>query len=979
SIPLPEAADFFTPGNYTPGNLNLHPGAADANFDQYQQRSFLIPGRGLDLEFEHHYNSYLTELPEELFCIWQNGNWQSFQPLGPGWSHSYHAYLLEIPGWSHNGLTQADLSVIVWPRGEMQVYEKDGTQLTPLSEGIYQDILYDPNTSSYTITRKDQVVFRFEQKNLSNPNWPLVLTAITDRNGNQINLQYEPFSGAGLRLKEVTGTCGRKLKFSYFPNSARISAVEDPLGRSVSFTFGGPSGEDLQSYRDAADYQTVYNYSTEEGQAHLLRTVTLPNGNFIFNTYEDRKLRASSLNNSASGVITQQDINWDLSPGTQGGTTSNLTIQAGTNSYNYGFEKNAQGKLSALTAPMANSNLSYDDPLHPTLPTTIEVNGLSSSYTYDPMGNILQVDQELNVSHQFTYTSMNDVATYTDPKGQTTSYSYTNGNLSMVATPVGVSTFTHNSYGQPKSSTNPEGITTTYEYDNYGQVKALKMPLGINHLRSYDAAGRPTLLTDANGQSTTVEYDDRDLIQKITNPLGQVTQYLFDGNRNLTEIINAQDNSTLLTYNYFDWLSSVSFAGDTQQFEYDQEGKLAKITRPDGTALFYTYFNNGNLADDGYAVFTYDSKNRLKTVSKDGLTLSLNYDDLNRITSTTYDQQTVTYQYDPNSNLKKMIYPGNLVVDYTYDADNRLKTVKDWNDQLTTYHYLDDGRLEETDFPNGTTTAYFYDAAGRLDSMVHSSGTTIIAAYGFTLDPQGNIIHESKTEPLSWPTWTAAAKLSTYNSDNTLATVNGQSYSSNPNGALTGLPNRSISWDAHDMPASISGDLTAAFGYDGLGNRRAATVNGLTRKFVLDILGSSKVLLETDINNNPLHYYIYGLDLIARIAPDNTTHYYHGDFRGSTIAMTDAGGTVTHSYQYGPFGAVLQKQEPDSNPFQYAGKLGVMADDDELYFMRARYYDPTQGRFLSEDPVWSNNLYKYAGNNPIAFTDPRGTFSQALA
>ena len=62
-----------------------------------------------------------------------------------------------------------------------------------------------------------------------------------------------------------------------------------------------------------------------------------------------------------------------------------------------------------------------------------------------------------------------------------------------------------------------------------------------------------------------------------------------------------------------------------------------------------------------------------------------------------------------------------------------------------------------------------------------------------------------------------------------------------------------------------------------------------------------------------------------------------------------------------------------NNPYAYTGRE---LDDTDLYYYRARYYDPTTQRFLSQDPIGfasgDFNFYRYVGNSPTYFRDPSG-------
>jgi len=103
------------------------------------------------------------------------------------------------------------------------------------------------------------------------------------------------------------------------------------------------------------------------------------------------------------------------------------------------------------------------------------------------------------------------------------------------------------------------------------------------------------------------------------------------------------------------------------------------------------------------------------------------------------------------------------------------------------------------------------------------------------------------------------------------------------------------------------------------------------------------------------------------------------DALGSSVALTDASGTVQTEYTYEPFGNLTTSGATTSNPFAFTGRE---ADGTGLYFYRARYYDPAGGRFISEDPIGFEggiNFYGYAFNSPTNLRDPSGKSAGTVA
>ena len=127
--------------------------------------------------------------------------------------------------------------------------------------------------------------------------------------------------------------------------------------------------------------------------------------------------------------------------------------------------------------------------------------------------------------------------------------------------------------------------------------------------------------------------------------------------------------------------------------------------------------------------------------------------------------------------------------------------------------------------------------------------------------------------------------------------------------------------------------------------------------------------------------YIRGTNLAAKYNYQNGNKseytYYTQNAHGDVVNLTDKTGKVTKTYTYDAFGVEKNIDENDTNAFRYCGEY-YDAETGTIY-LRARYYNPSIGRFISrdsfagkiEDPL-SLNLYTYCANNPISLKDPTG-------
>jgi RHS repeat-associated protein len=171
-----------------------------------------------------------------------------------------------------------------------------------------------------------------------------------------------------------------------------------------------------------------------------------------------------------------------------------------------------------------------------------------------------------------------------------------------------------------------------------------------------------------------------------------------------------------------------------------------------------------------------------------------------------------------------------------------------------------------------------------------------------------------------------------------------------------------------------------AFKYDGFGRRvQKAFMQGSTTTTTNYLYDGANAIEDVDQNANVLARYEQTTNIDEPLAQlrSGATSYYQADGLGSVTSLSSSTGALANTYTYDSFGKLSASTGSLTNRFQYTSR--EFDSETGIYFYRARYYDPTAGRFLGEDPIEFNggiNLYGYVGNNPAGVVDPSGEQQQ---
>lgn len=547
---------------------------------------------------------------------------------------------------------------------------------------------------------------------------------------------------------------------------------------------------------------------------------------------------------------------------------------------------------------------------------------------------------------RYAYNAFGHLETYTNPAQEQYQVTWDDGlgRMTSLTGPLGNQrTFAYDSLGQLESVTFGDGGTLQFTTNLDGNPETKTLPSGVRFDFTYDAGLRPTGWTTTAGESATLVWDNDGFLVSDSNGLGTTT-YTQDG-PDLGTISHSDGSSVTYDRDILGRLTSVQAAAGGQtrstSYGYDAAGNLISVVDPTG----------------GETTMVYDEVNRLTLRTlPNGVATSYGYNDLDQVTSVEHRNgngdllRSVTYERHGIGEPTKITREDGSYVNLVYDDALRLTQEA---------FYAADGSLLET-------VDYTYDTAGNRLSRSSADGAE---AYGYI---SGN--------RLASVTRGAQVTAFTHDADGRIVTRG------------SGAEARTYVYDSLDRLTRVldsTGAEVASYGYDVMGRRiQTQDADGSRRAVVAAVNDDTRPQTHLLMDNQTvLAAFAFAHEKpLMRTGAEGTFYYLH-DANGTVIGLVDAAGNDVADFTYDGFGNLRSSSGPAADlstalggDYRFHGEWLDGATD--LYYLRARVYDSTLGRFLSRDAAEASadepeslNGYVFAGSNPHVYADPTGLFS----
>jgi len=559
------------------------------------------------------------------------------------------------------------------------------------------------------------------------------------------------------------------------------------------------------------------------------------------------------------------------------------------------------------------------------------------------------------------------------------------------------------SFTNPLLPTCPGASRITHSaYDAAGEVtnvyKGWGRPGQITYATyHYNLDGAQDWVKDADAHQTTNVLDGYDRLYQLQFPDASYEQYAYDNNGNL--VCKRNRDSTASGAN-----CSLFAAGTTITTVFDALNRETSRSVPANALGHFqrSLSTSYDLASRKWNLGLSDTE----TGTTSNQTLYNRYDTAGRLTSVDDSYLTGLFNstctpgtsrcfgsvgatYDAASNLATQTLYGaggttSYTETYSYDPLNRFTGLTGEGIPHASYLPYDAlGRPTSATWGNTTQTGWAFQDDGDMTGLSH---TIAGAVTSWTLNHDGS--HQIVAETLSDNTleMKAASTATSYtiNNLNQYTAVGSTTPAYDKNGNLTGNGAWTYEYDEENRLRKATGPNTVLYDYDPAGRRRSKSVNGILTYYTSDGAeevaewGGTGALTTRYLNGTSTDDHIAMLDYTCGSPP--CRYYYHPDWHGTTMMLSNATNGVYQKYSYDPYGVESSSDPVTGNPFRYTGRR--LDAETGLYYYRARYYSTTLGRFLQTDPIGSKadlELYAYTYDDPLNATDPTGNSPLEIA